>query len=76
MAGFCQDMISAQGSESRFGLFLLAPGILLFLIGVAIFAEPRMLVWAIGGCSILLGMLMIGTGLYLRRHRTDAGLTP
>ena len=75
MAKMCQGMISGSGSGARFSLFLLVPGLLLFLIGVAVFFEPQVLVWVIGGCAILFGSLLIGFGIFLRRPGSHFGMT-
>jgi hypothetical protein len=75
MARMCQGMISGSGSGARFGLFLLVPGLLLFLIGVAILFEPQVLVWVVGGAAILFGSLLIGFGIFLRRLGSRIGMT-
>ena len=74
MARMCQGMISGPGSGARFSLFLLLPGLLLFLIGVAVLFEPQVIVWVIGGCAILFGTLLIGFGMFLRRPGSRTGM--
>jgi len=75
MARMCQGMASGPGSGASFSLFLLVPGLLLFLIGVAILFEPQVLVWVIGGCAILFGSLLIGFGIFLRWSGSRIGMT-
>jgi|GEM_PF-2171471 len=75
MARMCQGMISGSGSAARFSLFLLGPGLLLFLIGIAILFQPQVLVWVMGGCAILFGSLLIGFGIFLRRPGSRIGMT-
>jgi len=75
MARMCQGMFSGSGSAARFSLFLLAPGLVLFLIGIAIIFQPQVLVWIVGSCAILLGSLLIGFGIFLRRADSHTGMT-
>ncbi len=55
MAAMCRGAID----KPRSAYWLLVPGTLLMVIGVAIVLEPRILVWLIGGLLALLGLGVI-----------------
>lgn len=59
MTAICRGMAGGSGPGSRAGFLLLLPGLLLILGGVLILVEPRVLVWLIGGTSILIGIIVL-----------------
>ena len=66
MAEMCQSMLK----HSRMGLVLLIPGLLFVLGGILILLEPTVLVWLMGGTSILLGLVMLTLASFLRKLST------
>lgn len=73
MASVCREMLQGSEFKGRFGLWLLVPGSLMLLLGIAILMQPLVLTWVIGGLAVLLGALLIGGGVYLRWHSTGTG---
>lgn len=63
MAAIFQE---SMGS-SKFGNFLLIPGIVLVLVGVLILPIPEHLKWLLSGTSILLGLALVAMVMWLKR---------
>lgn len=61
------SMCMRRGTKPWSGFLLMMPGLLLVLGGVVILIEPRVLIWLIGGTSILIGIIMVGLANSLRR---------
>lgn len=63
MASMCKGMEEKPGV----GFLLMIPGLLLVLGGVLILIEPRVLIWLMGGTSILIGIIMLFFASFMRR---------
>ena len=63
MAQTCERMLT----NARVGIFFLVPGILLFLGGILILLVPKVMVWLMGGTSILLGLLILGVAAFFKK---------
>ena len=59
MAAMCRRMGGKAGSGSGLGLLFMLPGLALILGGVLILIEPSVLVWLMGGTSILIGIVVL-----------------
>ena len=55
MASMCGGVF--ERGTSRF--FLMIPGVLLILFGVAIVVQPQVLVWLVAGTVVLLGVALL-----------------
>ena len=62
MASMCKGM----AKNPRFGFLLVIPGLLLVLLGVLAFIEPRVLVWLVASASILFGLVMLFFAMFIR----------
>ena len=62
MAKMCAGV--AQGRLS--GVLTMLPGILLIVLGVLIVIEPGVLVWLVAAASILLGIVLLMVGSFIR----------
>jgi len=63
MASMCRGMAGKPWS----GYMLMLPGIVLVLVGILIFVEPKVLVWLIASVTILFGVAMLSFALFMRR---------
>ncbi|MEJ2174608.1 MAG: hypothetical protein P8Y76_06770 [bacterium] len=63
MASMCRGMAGKPWT----GAILMLPGILLVLVGILIFVEPKVLVWLIASVAILMGVIMLAFALFIRR---------
>jgi len=63
MASICKGM--AAKPPSRF--LLMIPGLVLILVGVLILLEPKVLIWLIAAVSILLGVVLLIMGNFVRK---------
>jgi hypothetical protein len=63
MAGYLSRMSSRPGIWS----FVLAPGLVLVLVGLLILIAPQVLVWLLAGTSILLGLGLLWAAGAIRR---------
>ena len=63
MAAIFQESVGS----SKFGTFLLIPGIVLVLVGVLVVLIPELLKWLLAGTSILLGLALIAMVMWLKR---------
>ena len=63
MASMFQDSVGS----SKFGIFLLIPGIVLLGVGVLVLLMPALIKWLLAGTSILLGIALLGMAISLRR---------
>jgi uncharacterized membrane protein len=63
MASMCKGLREKRHSR----LILLFPGIVLILLGIVILIEPRVLVWLIAAVVIVLGVLFLMMGNFIRR---------
>lgn len=66
MASMCRGMAGKPWS----GTMLMLPGILLVLVGILIFVEPKILVWLLASVTILMGIALLSFALFMRRHST------
>ena len=63
MSSMCKELMGKRHSR----LVLLLPGLVFILLGVIILIEPRVLVWLIASVVILLGVLFLMMGYFIRR---------
>ena len=50
---------SRMMEKPRSGLLLMLPGAVLIVLGIAIFLEPRIVVWLAGTLAVLLGIVLL-----------------
>jgi uncharacterized membrane protein HdeD (DUF308 family) len=63
MASMCRGMAGKPWA----GAMLMLPGILLVLVGILIFVEPKVLVWLVASVVILMGVMFFSFALFIRR---------
>jgi len=62
MAKMCAGMTQRRFS----GVVTMLPGILLIVFGVLIVIEPGILVWLVAAASVLLGIMLLVMGSFIR----------
>ena len=62
MAAMCKGM----SDTSAPGFLMMIPGLLLVLGGVLVLLEPAVLVWLMGGTSILIGVVLLAMAVFVR----------
>lgn len=65
MAKMCDRMMEKPHSSS----VLIVPGVLLILLGVLIFIEPRMAAWLVGGLVLLMGVMFFVMARFMGKTR-------
>lgn len=65
MAKMCDRMMEKPHSSS----VLIVPGVLLILLGVLIFIEPRMAAWLVGGLVVLMGVMFFVMARFMGKTR-------
>lgn len=65
MAGMCQGMMKNRHSS----ITLMLPGVLLIVLGVSIFIEPRIVAWLIGALVIAIGAMFFMMARFVGRAR-------
>jgi hypothetical protein len=68
MAKMCNRMMEKPAS----GLLLMLPGMVLIVLGVAIFLEPRIVVWLAGSLAVLLGIMLLTLARVIGRPRSPS----
>lgn len=63
MAKTCEGMMKKPPS----GVAVVLPGLLFIVLGVLVVIEPRILVWLIAAALILLGVMMLMMGSFIRK---------
>ncbi|HZM35681.1 MAG TPA: hypothetical protein VFC18_14460 [Burkholderiales bacterium] len=69
MAKICKGMMEKSPSRSLFVL----PGLLLIVLGVLIFVEPRIVVWLVASVAILMGLMFFMMARFIGRLRKPPG---
>lgn len=54
------------------GFLAVLPGAVLIVLGMLIFVEPKVLVWLVGAGFILLGVVLLMMGNFLRKLSVHA----
>jgi len=69
MAKACERMME----KPRSGALLMLPGLLLIVLGVLIFIEPRIAVWLVGSVVILMGVMFFMMARFIGRpHKASS----
>ena len=63
MAKMCEGMMEKPRSST----LLMLPGVLLIVLGVLIFIEPRIAAWLIGALAILMGVMFFMMARFIGR---------
>ena len=63
MAKMCQGMMAKPRSSA----LLMLPGVLLIVLGVLIFIEPRIAAWLVGALAILMGIMFFMMARFIGR---------
>ena len=63
MAKMCDRMMEKPHS----GSVLILPGMLLIMLGVLIFIEPRIAAWLVGGVVLLMGVMFFVMARFMAR---------
>ena len=63
MAKMCEGIMEKRPSR----LLLILSGVVLIVVGLLIFLEPRILVWLMGTASVLLGIMLLMMANFIRR---------
>jgi len=69
MASMCKGMME---NKAGVGLLAFVPGTLLLLVGALVLIKPGILVWLVGGTSIVLGAFALVIAIHLRRWAAAA----
>ena len=59
--------LRGNDEEPPSGVVAAFPGLLFILLGVLVVIEPRILVWLIAAAFILLGVMMLMMGSFIRK---------
>lgn len=69
MAKTCARMMERPHSSS----FLMLPGLLLIVLGVLIFIEPRIAAWLVGSLAVLMGVMFFMMARFMgRMHKAPS----
>lgn len=63
---------SRMMEKPRSGLLLMLPGAVLIVLGIAIFLEPRIVVWLAGTLAVLLGIVLLTLAHFIGRSRSPS----
>jgi len=59
--------LKGAGDNPAMGYLIMLPGILFVALGVLILFQPAVLVWLMAGVSIIIGILLLLAGNFLRK---------
>jgi uncharacterized membrane protein HdeD (DUF308 family) len=68
MAKMCSRMME----KPRSGVLLMLPGAVPIVLGIAIFLEPRIVVWLAGIFAVLLGIMLLTLARFIGRSRSPS----